>query len=155
VFERFLRRSLRAALGLDETSFPDRPPFLPLDISGRVPLRPDLCVVRGSKVLWIGDAKYKRLPPGAHQNADLFQLLAYAIATSLPQGTLIYAADEDTSGGEYVVRNADKILRVISIDLAAPPGAIRRRIAAIGDEIRLSIPAIHMPRHHLLGVETA
>lgn len=139
VFERFLRRSLRAALSLDETTFPDRPPSLHLDVQGWVPLRPDLCVVRGSKVLWVGDAKYKRLPVGAYQNADLYQLLAYAIATGLPHGTLIYAADTGVSAGEYVVCNADKILRAISIDLSAPPAAIRRRIMAIGNEIRLSL----------------
>lgn len=139
VFERFLRRSLRAALDLDEATFPDWPPPLQLDVSGRVPLKPDLCVVRGSKVLWIGDAKYKRLPPSAYQNADLYQLLAYAVATCLPHGTLFYAADAGVSAGEYVVRHAGKVLRVISIDLAAPPAALRRRIGVLADQIRLSI----------------
>jgi 5-methylcytosine-specific restriction endonuclease McrBC regulatory subunit McrC len=73
VFERFLRRSLRAALGLDEATFPDRAPSLQLDNGGRAPLKPDLCVVQGTRLLWIGDAKYKRLPPSAYQNADLYQ----------------------------------------------------------------------------------
>jgi 5-methylcytosine-specific restriction enzyme subunit McrC len=138
VFERFLRRSLRSALDLDEASFPDRPPRLQLDVGGRVSLAPDLCVVRDSRVTWIGDAKYKRLPPSAYQNADLYQLLAYAIATGLPNGTLIYAADAGVNAGNYIVRNAGKVLRAISIDLAAPPAAIRRRVEDIGDQIRAS-----------------
>ena len=90
-------------------------------------------------MLWIGDAKYKRLPPGAYQNADLYQLLAYATATGLTNGTLFYAADAGVSSGEYIVRNAGKFLRAISIDLAAPPAAIRRRIATIADQIHLSM----------------
>ena len=96
-FERFVRSALRSsleALGVDHARFPDRPPRVYLDEADEVPLRPDLCLLKGGQVAWVGDAKYKRLPPGAYRNADLYQLLAYAVALDLPGGTLIYAADE-------------------------------------------------------------
>ena len=65
-----------------------------LDEAGVVPLRPDLCMLDQQQILWVGDVKYKRLPVAAYLNADLYQLLAYAVALNLPYGTLIHAADE-------------------------------------------------------------
>jgi 5-methylcytosine-specific restriction enzyme subunit McrC len=136
-FERFVRGALRVALGADIARFPDRPPRHHLDKEGVVPLKPDLCLLGDRRVLWVGDAKYKRLPAGAYQNADLYQLLAYAIAFDLPGGTLIYAADEGVSDAEHVVPQAGKSLRVIALDLSAPPNRILERIGMIADRVRV------------------
>ena len=47
-------------------------------------------------VLFVGDAKYKRIAGQQFcaPNADLYQLLAYATALDLPGGLLIYAQGE-------------------------------------------------------------
>jgi 5-methylcytosine-specific restriction enzyme subunit McrC len=58
VFEQFVRRALRRALNLDTQRFPDRGPRPRLDQAGRVPLKPDLCLLEGNRITWIGDAKY-------------------------------------------------------------------------------------------------
>ena len=137
-FERFVRHSLRAALGVDNGTFPDRPPRTRLDEAGVVPLRPDLCLLRDRRVLWVGDAKYKRLPSGAFRNADLYQLLAYAVALNLPGGTLIYAADEGVNAAEHVVVRVSKRLSVVALDLSAPPAKVLQQIGAIADRIRVS-----------------
>jgi 5-methylcytosine-specific restriction enzyme subunit McrC len=136
VFERFVRIALREALGVDAATFPDRPPRVPLDEAGVVPLRPDLCLVRRRRAVWVGDAKYKRLPAGAYTNADLYQLLAYAVALGLPGGTLIYAADEGVSAAEHVVVRAGKRLRVVALDLTAPPAGILQQVRATADAVR-------------------
>lgn len=135
VFERFVRKALRFALGVEDARFPERPPRARLDEAGVVPLKPDLCLLQNGRVLWVGDAKYKRLPVGAYRNADLYQLLAYAVALDLPGGTLIYAADEGVRAAEHVVVQAGKRLRVVALDLSAPRSKVREQIAAIAHRI--------------------
>jgi len=138
VFERFVRRALRFALGVEDARFPERSPRVRLDEAGVVPLKPDLCLLKNGRVLWVGDAKYKRLPAGAYRNADLYQLLAYAVALDLPGGTLIYAADEGVRAAEHVVVQAGKRLRVVALDLSAPRTKLREQIAAIARRVALS-----------------
>lgn len=137
-FEQFVRTALREALNVDAARFPDRPPRARLDEAGIVPLKPDLCLLEDRRIVWVGDAKYKRLPVGAYRNADLYQLLAYAVALDLPGGTLIYAADEGVNDAEYVVVQAGKRLRVVALDLLAPRSKILQQIGAIAHRIGLS-----------------
>lgn len=130
-FEQFVRSALRTALAVDDARFPDRSPRAWLDKDGVVPLKPDLCLLKDRRIRWVGDAKYKRLPVGGYRNADLYQLLAYAVALDLPGGTLIYAADEGVSEAEHVVVQAGKWLRVVALDLSAPPRKVLQQIGAI------------------------
>ncbi|MCA9293205.1 MAG: hypothetical protein KDA20_05270 [Phycisphaerales bacterium] len=136
VFEEFVRIALRRALGLDRRQWPDKAPKLRLDEDHRVPLKPDLCLVDGIKVCWVGDAKYKRLPSGAYRNADLYQLLAYTIALDLPSGTLIYAADEGVQSATHHVKQSGKLLHVRALQLRARPSVILSQIEAVASEIR-------------------
>ncbi len=158
VFERFVRTALRLALEVGVERFPERRPSLRLDEAGVVPLKPDLCLLADQRITWIGDAKYKRLPSGAYINADLYQLLAYTVATGLPTGTLIYAADEGVSTAEHVVLHAGKRLHVVGLDLSAPPAAICRQIELLADRIRkgacanIAMKALRTPRSHQLSL---
>lgn len=136
VFETFVRRALRAALGEDIATFPDHPPRSLFDEAAVVPLKPDLCLVEAGRVVWVGDAKYKRLPSGAYKNADLYQGLAYAVALGLPGATLFYAADEGLKHAEHVVVHARKRLRVVALDLTAPGAAILAQIGRLAHRIR-------------------
>jgi len=136
VFERFLRTALREAFGVDPSSFPERPPRTSLDVAGLVPLKPDLCLVDRRVIVWVGDAKYKRLPLGGYRNADLYQLLAYSIAFNLPGGTLVYAADEGVMGAEHTVVESGKQLRVVALDLTAPRSNILLQIRTLAASIR-------------------
>jgi 5-methylcytosine-specific restriction enzyme subunit McrC len=135
VFERFVRSALREALGTTVAEFPDRFPGFFLDQNESVPIKPDLAWVRGRNVNWVGDVKYKHLT-GSPQNADLYQLLAYAMTLGLPGGTLIYAAERGIRAAEYVVKNALKCLRVVAIDLSAPPVQILSQVATLAERIR-------------------
>jgi 5-methylcytosine-specific restriction enzyme subunit McrC len=151
VFEQFVRRALRRALNLDTQSFPDRGPRLRLDQAGRVPLKPDLCLLEGNRIAWVGDAKYKRLPSETYKNADLYQLLAYTVVTGLSGGTLIYAADEGISAAEHIVLEAGKKLQVVALDLSAPSNMILRQIDRIATGIGKS-PTIDIIKPASVGI---
>ncbi len=140
VFERFVRRALRAALRVTVARFPDRPPKTYLDEAGLVPLRPDLCLVDSQQILWVGDVKYKRLPAVAYLNADLYQLLAYAVALDLPEGTLIYGDNEGIVAAEHVVVQSHKSLRVVALDLSAPRTKLLAQITSIAKCIPVTNP---------------
>lgn len=142
VFEQFVRIALREALGVDRRNLPDSAPPLRLDEAGAVPLKPDLCLIEQDQVVWVGDAKYKRLAEGEYRNADLYQLLAYTVALDLPSGTLVYAADVDAHSDEHIVVRAGKRLRFVALDLCESPRGIRRQIDALAQctERRPTLP---------------
>jgi 5-methylcytosine-specific restriction enzyme subunit McrC len=140
VFENFVVVALREALGLSEWSFPQggRAGFK-LDQARRISLEPDISWWDGTTCSFIGDLKYKRIagtPDGAiGPNADLYQLLAYMTAASLPSGMLIYAAGEREEGN-HRVRNIGGLLKVRTVDADGPPADVLRRIRQLAIEIR-------------------
>lgn len=83
----------------------------------------------------MGDVKYKKTKDLRVPNADLYQLLAYSIATDLPGGLLIYAAGEEEPG-RHTVRNSGKQLDVVALDLAGSPDEVLRQIEDVADLIR-------------------
>ena len=101
----------------------------------RIRLRPDLSWWEGSKSVFVGDVKYKRVQVAEIEHPDIYQLLAYTIATDLPGGLLIYAADEATPA-EHVVPLAGKRLRVATLDLRDDPEDILERVNGLAHEIR-------------------
>ena len=92
LFEEFVRTALREALGTSTKLFPsgDDCPRISLDARGRIRLKPDLSYWPSGRCTFVGDVKYKR-DSGPGRSDDLYQLLAYATATRLPQATLLYA----------------------------------------------------------------
>ena len=92
VFERFLYVALREALGLPESQWRHEK-RLDLDEGKHIKMYPDLSWWAGSRPLFVGDAKYKKLEPQGFEHADIYQMLAYCIAAtcllafwSTPQG---------------------------------------------------------------------
>jgi 5-methylcytosine-specific restriction enzyme subunit McrC len=129
VFEDFVVVALREELGVTHREFPQgakaRP--LKLDIANRVRLRPDISWWQGDQCVFVGDIKYKRLQLKGFLNADLYQLLAYLVATNLPKGLLIYAhgeADDIT----HEVLHAGKRLMVRTLDLGLEPEGILAQV---------------------------
>jgi 5-methylcytosine-specific restriction enzyme subunit McrC len=143
VFELFVRKALRWALGVDEPTFPDRPAGLYLDAGRRILLKPDLCLRRGDHMRWVGDVKYKRVATDSHHNADLYQLLAYTIAMDLPSGMLIYAADEGPVSVAYTIKTAGKSLKLRAIDPSMPKRKLLNEIQLIALEIEAQSHAVH------------
>jgi 5-methylcytosine-specific restriction enzyme subunit McrC len=137
VFEDFVIAALRDVLGLGERTFPQGAVGrrLRLDESDRVKLKPDISWWDGQRCTFVGDVKYKKTKDLRVPNADLYQLLAYSIATDLPGGLLIYAAGEEEPG-RHTVRNSGKQLDVVALDLAGSPDEVLRQIEDVADLIR-------------------
>lgn len=94
-FEDFLAIGMAEALSRHGgTTVPQKPLRLDVDDgSGRPALtgRPDLIHQVGGRVVAVMDAKYKAERNGRHDVDDVYQMLAYCTALSLPRGWLIYA----------------------------------------------------------------
>lgn len=145
VFQEFVTVALREKLGLSNGAFGERW-VNSLDVDGKIGLEPDLVWREGGRCVFVGDAKYKRIPnrergerddraPNAERasNADLYQILAYATALDLPGGMLIYAEGEAAT---YTVRHAGKRLQVVALDLSDTLDDVLARVGAIAEDAR-------------------
>ena len=139
VFEKFLRVALRNALGLSEREWPSgkQNRRLTLDTEQEIRLEPDLMWhgPGAGKPVFVGDAKYKRIEPDGFKHADIYQMLAYCIASDLPSGLLVYAADEHDPQ-TYVVRHVDKTIEVAALDLRGSPEAILEDVDRLARIVR-------------------
>lgn len=139
VFQGFITRALRESLGVSERTLRSdkrlpRSIFLAEDKGLR--LRPDLTWWDGRHCTFVGDAKYKRIDVKNVPNADIYQILAYAVALGLPGGLLVYAKGE-AEQVEYVVPGADKQLEVLAVDLAGSIEDLHTTIDRLAKRIRL------------------
>lgn len=137
VFEDFVVVALREVLRVGPTVFPQsaKRRQLWLDRGRRVRLRPDISWWEGDECVFVGDVKYKRIQVTEIEHPDVYQLLAYTIATGLSGGLLIYAADEATPV-EHEVPLAGKRLRIATLDLQDGPDEILRRVKELAAEVR-------------------
>jgi 5-methylcytosine-specific restriction enzyme subunit McrC len=138
VFENFVVRALREELALSESVFPQgaKGRQLHLDKDRFLGLRPDLSWWEGHRCVFVGDAKYKRTPDTAGvKNADIYQLLAYATATGLQGGMVVYAKGQDTQR-TYQIPGADKKLVVRTIDLDADPDDVLEQVRHLASSVR-------------------
>ena len=134
VFQEFVTVALRQALGVSSVAFGERS-ISTLDQAGRVNLKPDLVWREGSKCLFVGDAKYKKIEVQHAPNADLYQILAYATALDLPGGMLIYAKGEGEPA-VHTVRHSGKRLEVAALDLCQPLEAILKDVGKVAHRIK-------------------
>ena len=137
VFQDFVTRALREALGLSWRAFrSDRSlPSIFLDEGKCIRLMPDLSWWEAGTCTFVGDAKYKRIDDARAPNADLYQLLAYAMALDLPGGLLIYAQGK-AEPLTYRVRHAGKRLEVAALELSGSQDELLARIANLAAGVR-------------------
>ena len=128
VFEEFLYVALREALGLPESQW-RQGAGLTLDEGHLIRMNPDLSwwpsgpAKNGSRPIFVGDAKYKKIEPKGFEHADIYQMLAYCTAARLPSGLLVYASGEGEPG-VYKINHAGKTIEVAWLDLKGTPEAI-------------------------------
>ncbi len=136
VFEDFVVVAQRDALGVSDgvlvQGASGRPLFL--DVAQRVSLKPDISYWSGERCLFVGDVKYKRITPAGYPNADLYQLTAYAIATRLDSGMLVYAAGK-AGDDVHEVRHLGKRLIVAPLDLRASPDQLLEQVRTLAPRI--------------------
>ena len=139
LFQDFVTVALREALGVPRDRFGEVH-INTLDLPahgerGKVRLRPDLVWRDGSRCVFVGDAKYKRIDDSRMPNADLYQLLAYVTALDLPGGILIYAKGE-AEVAEYAVRHSGKLLKVFALDLSGSLEGVLERVHSVAEQVR-------------------
>ncbi len=136
VFQEFVTQALRETLGVSSQAFGES--YIDsLDYGERIRLKPDLTWRYGSRYVFVGDAKYKRIDHERIPNADLYQLLAYATALNLPGGLLIYAEDDDAAESrKYHVRHAAKRLEVAALDLAGTLDDVLTRVSQLAKRVK-------------------
>ena len=140
VFEDFVVVALREALGVSEKVLVQGGAGrkLHLDKAEHVRLRPDISWWRGHECIGVADAKYKRLDAGKIKHGDLYQLLAYSVATGLPGGVLIYAKGERETQIHTVVE-LGKRLEIVTLDLSVSPLEILDQVAKLADGMRANV----------------
>ncbi len=134
VFQEFVTRALREALGVTDRLFGERT-IRSLDEGGEIGLKPDLTWWDGSSVVFVGDAKYKCLATSSAPNADLYQLLAYVTALDLRGGLLVYAEGE-AEAGIYRLRGSHRRLEVVALDLSGTLDEVLKRLDATAARVR-------------------
>ena len=140
VFERFLYVALREALGLSERQWKSQA-RLDLDEGEHIKMEPDLSWWDGSRPVFVGDAKYKKLEPQGFKHADIYQMLAYCTAADLPWGLLVYAKDDDENEPRsYEIKHAGKTIEVASLDLNGSPEAILAEVGGLAERVRSHMP---------------
>lgn len=118
-FEEFARVALRAELGLSARQFPGpNQTTLHLDDRRRIGLDPDLSWWEGRHCRFVGDVTYTRLTFSGIKHPDLYQLLAYVLATDLPGGLLVDPVAERAHEAEHVVVNLGRRLEVVTVDVS-------------------------------------
>lgn len=136
VFERFVHRALQEELHLSDPVFPLGQTGLCLDEARAVRMVPDLSWWAGRQCRFVGDVKYKKTTVAGVVHHDLYQLLAYLVATNLQAGMLIYAAGEDAPV-QHTVRHAGKTLVVEALNLTGNTTEILAQVSELAHGIRL------------------
>lgn len=106
-----------------------------LDEARRIKLRPDL--VRYSAAgqpQSVVDAKYESETPAGYPYADVYQLLAYCTALSVPVGHLVYAEGDPTTF-DVQIRHADVVIRQHALDLTRSVEGLLRQVARVADHV--------------------
>jgi len=138
VFEDFVVAALREELCIGPRTLQQgaTTPALYLDDEERTRLEPDLSWWEGHRCLFVGDLKYQTAGTSV-QPGNLYQMLAYTIASELPTGLLIYAS---TAGApeESNIGKARKQINLFGLDLDQEPSLVLgqlREIAACADRL--------------------
>lgn len=138
VFEDFVVTALREELKLSASDMPRaneiaNNPYL--DQDRLIKLKPDISRWSGQRCVAIGDVKYKRTTADGVLHPDIYQLLAYSIATDLKRASVIYACGkgerEDLMIGTHHVSGAEIDIDVFALDLTRSSDEVLAQIAEI------------------------
>ena len=119
LFEAFVTRSVlrRLPVGLALSGQAKRS----LDTGNRVTLLIDMLFSRNGQPVLLADTKYKRVETHGLGNADIYQMLAYCMATDVRTAVLIYPREAATGSMSFApihVRHTDIRILELGVDLS-------------------------------------
>jgi 5-methylcytosine-specific restriction enzyme subunit McrC len=134
LFEKFLEVALQEALaGVPGGQLsPQCSDYL--DDDKRAQIKPDLTWVVNGAPRAVIDAKYKSIEDGRPAEADIYQVVSYAIALSLDRAFLVYATPA-TWKPSLAIRSSKIRVTVTGVDLALPLADLRAAIATLAMNI--------------------
>lgn len=103
---------------------------------GRVPMWIDLVLTRHGRPVLVADTKYKRLDKD-QANADVYQMLAYCVATDVPVAALVYPRTEVDPAVlmPLVVRHSGIVVHSLVVDLSLTGDVLMRDLDRLADEL--------------------
>jgi 5-methylcytosine-specific restriction enzyme subunit McrC len=132
LFERFLSVALADALaGHDGRLCVQRADYLDRDSQARI--IPDLTWMRNHKPAVVVDAKYKDPSDRKPADDDLYQVVAYCAGLGIHRAFLVHATT--ATSATLLIESGGIEITVTGLDLAAPLGDLRERIAGLGEAV--------------------
>jgi 5-methylcytosine-specific restriction enzyme subunit McrC len=142
VFEDFVVTAIREDLGVSKSEMPRAKDLaFPVRLAKKIRLKPDISRWKGDSCIAIGDVKYKRTTADGVVHPDIYQLLAYATATSLSQASVIYAKSaSDGDGlaevGSHFVEGPEITINVFALDLQKSSSDVLEQISVFANNFR-------------------
>jgi 5-methylcytosine-specific restriction enzyme subunit McrC len=108
-----------------------------LDVGGYIKIRPDVIFERRPGVVaYIADSKYKTTDDGYGNEADYYQILAYASAFNVPEGMLVYCHHDGSAPPQNIrVRHLGTQLSTWPLRLDRTPSHIEQELRALAAHI--------------------
>lgn len=110
-----------------------------LDRDNKIRMKPDILIRHKGTVVLAADCKYKRLESDEYKNHDVYQILAYCIATNTPQGLLVYPKYLEDIPGDVWITRAGVHIRQVSIELDKESRELARSCDSFADELLESL----------------
>ncbi len=109
---------------------------MPLSKGPTVRMNPDLVFRASGTVVLVGDVKYKLTGSGIARNADYYQLLAYATATNVELGILIYCQADEAPAKTITIEHGGQRLTCHPLPLAGDWRQVNREVDRLARTIR-------------------
>ncbi len=109
---------------------------VPLSVSPRVNMTPDLVFRRGKDTVFVADVKYKLTGGGLARTDDYYQLLAYTTAMRLPRGLLIYCRADTAPERVITVVGGNQRLHTYPVNLAGSPSSVTQSLDSLAGSVR-------------------
>ena len=109
---------------------------VPLSKGPTVRMNPDLLFQARGTLALVGDVKYKLTGSGIARNPDYYQLLAYATATNVELGILIYCQADEAPAKTITIENGGQRLTCYPLPLAGDWQQVSREVDRLAGTIR-------------------
>lgn len=109
---------------------------VPLSKTPTVRMNPDLLFRAHGTVVLVGDVKYKLTGSGIARSPDYYQLLAYATATDVELGILIYCQADEAPARTITIENGGQRLTCHPLPLAGDWQQVSREVDRLAGTIR-------------------
>ncbi|UIJ33506.1 McrC family protein [Allobranchiibius sp. GilTou73] len=136
VFQRWVAAELQARLW-PMLHVSERPAYS-LDDDARLPVRPDLVVMRGARPALVLQASHRLVGASSALSQEVSALLLQAASLPVPTALLVYADAEHPPEPQMRIRGTGTRLLCLPLTLDATPDALSARLDEIAELVRVS-----------------